>query len=46
MPLFLVERTFAEQMQLDASEAKALMAVNADVSVVSAMAASAGRFFR
>jgi len=33
MPMFLVERNFAERMQLDASEAKALMAVNADVGV-------------
>jgi len=33
MPLFLIERNFAERMQLEASEAKALMAVNADVGV-------------
>ena len=33
MPLFLVERNFAERMQLEAGEAKALMAVNADVGV-------------
>jgi len=33
MPLFLVERNFAERMQLEASEARALMAVNADVGV-------------
>ena len=33
MPLFLVERNFAERMQLEASEAKGLMAVNADVGV-------------
>ena len=33
MPLFLVERNFAERMQLEASEAKAVMAVNADVGV-------------
>jgi hypothetical protein len=33
MPLFLVERNFAERMQLEASEANALMAINADVGV-------------
>ena len=33
MPMFLVERTFAEQMELGADEARALMAINADVGV-------------
>lgn len=33
MPMFLVERTFAERMELSADEARALMAVNADVGV-------------
>jgi hypothetical protein len=31
MPMFLVERTFAERMELRADEARVLMAVNADV---------------
>ena len=33
MPMFLVERTFAERMDLQANEAKVLMEVNADVGV-------------
>ena len=33
MPMFLVERTFAEQMELGADEARALIAVNAEVGV-------------
>ena len=33
MPMFLVERTFAERMDLQANEAKVLMDVNADVGV-------------
>jgi hypothetical protein len=31
MPLFMVERNFAERMELSAGEARALMAINADV---------------
>ena len=33
MPLFMVERNFAEQMQLEAVQARAIMAINADVGV-------------
>ena len=33
MPMFLVERNFAEQMELGAAEARAIMAVNAEVGV-------------
>jgi hypothetical protein len=33
MPMFLVERTFAERMELGADEARALMEINADVGV-------------
>ena len=33
MPMFLVERNFAERMELGADEARALMAVNADVGI-------------
>jgi cell division inhibitor SulA len=33
MPMFMVERSFAEQMDLEAAQARALMAVNADVGV-------------
>jgi hypothetical protein len=33
MPMFLVERSFAEQMELGVEEAQVLMAVNADVGV-------------
>jgi hypothetical protein len=31
MPMFLVERTFAEQMDLTDAEARRLLAINADV---------------
>ena len=33
MPMFMVERSFAEQMDLEAAQARALMAVNADAGV-------------
>ena len=33
MPMFLVERTFAERMELDADEANRLTEINADVGV-------------
>jgi hypothetical protein len=33
MPMFLVERNFAERMDLDADEAARLTAINADVGV-------------
>jgi hypothetical protein len=33
MPMFMVERSFAEQMDLEAAQAKVLMAINADVGV-------------
>jgi len=33
MPMFLVERNFAERMELSADEARALMRINADVGV-------------
>ena len=33
MPMFLVERTFAERIDLQANEAKVLIEVNADVGV-------------
>ena len=33
MPMFLVERNFAERMELGAEDARALMAVNADVGI-------------
>jgi hypothetical protein len=31
MPMFLVERTFAEQLQFGTEEARAIMAINAEV---------------
>ena len=33
MPMFLVERSFAERMELGVNEARAVMAINADVGV-------------
>ena len=33
MPLFLIERQFAEELQLDASGVQAIKAVNADAGV-------------
>ena len=33
MPMFLVERSSAEKMQLSADKARAIMAVNADVGI-------------
>ena len=33
MPMFLIERHFAERMELGADEAKAIMAINAEVGV-------------
>ena len=33
MPLFLIERQFAEELQLDAGGVKAIKAVNADAGV-------------
>ena len=33
MPMFLVERSFAERMELGVDEARKLMAINADVGV-------------
>ena len=33
MPMFLVERSFAERIELGAEEARALMAVNAEVGI-------------
>ena len=33
MPMFLIERSFAERMELGAEEARALMAVNAEIGI-------------
>ena len=43
MPLFLIERQFAEELQLDASGVEAIKAVNADAGVDWLLLVSLGR---